>query len=118
MRAVVVAAAGQVDHSLCPHMNKADLLVAADGGAAAMLELGFVPHAVVGDFDSLSPEVASRLAECGSEFVRVQREDVYKRQGQGLRRSRPVFLLLYLGGKKPQRRVTDQSPTAGLQPGW
>jgi len=27
-------------------------------------------------------------------------------------------LLLYLGGKKPQRRVTDQSPTAGLQPGW
>jgi thiamine pyrophosphokinase len=74
MRAVVVAAAGQVDHSLCPHMNKADLLVAADGGAAAMLELGFVPHAVVGDFDSLSPEVASRLAECGSEFVRVQRE--------------------------------------------
>lgn len=74
MKAVVVAAGGQVNHSLCPYIKEADLLIAADGGAEPVMELGFVPQAIVGDFDSLNPKVASRLAGCGSELIRVKRE--------------------------------------------
>lgn len=72
MRTVIVAAGGQVDHRVKSYISEADLLLAADGGAASILELGFVPQAVVGDFDSLDPDVVSGLGEC--ELVRVQRE--------------------------------------------
>jgi thiamine pyrophosphokinase len=52
-----VAAAGQI-------------LLAADGGAARLAELGLRPDAVVGDLDSLSDKVARRLAAEGVTFVR------------------------------------------------
>jgi len=55
MRAVVVAAAGQVDHSLCPHMNKGRFT-----GSLPTVELQLCwswacSPRVVGDFDSLKP---------------------------------------------------------------
>ncbi|UWQ34087.1 thiamine diphosphokinase [Leisingera sp. M527] len=43
----------------------APVLVAADGGAAAVLAAGCVPSAVIGDFDSLPQDVRDRLPpEC------------------------------------------------------
>ena len=49
---------------------RADLLVAADGGAAFLLAAGITPDAVVGDFDSLDDAAVAALRAQGVEFVR------------------------------------------------
>lgn len=51
-------------------VERADILLAADGGARFLVELGATPHAVVGDFDSLDGAVALRLGDAGVELVR------------------------------------------------
>jgi thiamine pyrophosphokinase len=48
----------------------ADIVLAADGGARFLLDLGVLPHAVVGDFDSLGAEDVERLAAAGVELQR------------------------------------------------
>jgi thiamine pyrophosphokinase len=57
MRAVVVAH-GDVDPRDRAHLEGADLIVAADGGTLALEQWGVVPHAIVGDLDSLGMELA------------------------------------------------------------
>jgi thiamine pyrophosphokinase len=49
---------------------RADILLAADGGARFLSRLGVTPHAVVGDFDSLDQEAAEELQAAGVEFLR------------------------------------------------
>lgn len=43
-------------------LRRAPCLVAADGGADRALALGAMPHAVIGDFDSVSKQAQQRLA--------------------------------------------------------
>ena len=54
-----------------------DLVVAADGGAGKLVGFGEKPHVVVGDFDSLDPEV---LASLSAQGVRVVRHPVRKNE--------------------------------------
>ncbi len=42
-------------------LRRAGTVVAADGGAEALIALGRVPDAVIGDMDSLSPAAAARI---------------------------------------------------------
>ena len=49
---------------------RADILLAADGGAAFLVAAGVRPEAVVGDFDSLDDAAAAALRAQGVEFVR------------------------------------------------
>jgi len=49
--------------------EKADLVVAADGGSRHALALGITPHVVVGDLDSLEPSLRAKLAEAGTRFL-------------------------------------------------
>ena len=49
---------------------RADILLAADGGAAFLVAAGVTPEAVVGDFDSLDDVAAAALRAQGVEFVR------------------------------------------------
>ena len=44
-------------------LTRAPILVAADGGADRALELGHLPHAVIGDFDSLSSDAQQRIPQ-------------------------------------------------------
>jgi thiamine pyrophosphokinase len=48
----------------------ADLVLAADGGARYLAEIGVTPGAVVGDFDSLDVAGVRRLEAAGVELVR------------------------------------------------
>lgn len=43
-------------------LSFAPLLVAADGGANFCVEMGLEPSAIIGDFDSLAPDVRKRLS--------------------------------------------------------
>ncbi len=45
-----------------------DLIVAADGGTRHALALGLTPHHVIGDLDSLPPQVRARLEAAGTRF--------------------------------------------------
>ncbi|MGI6686124.1 MAG: thiamine diphosphokinase [Bacillota bacterium] len=45
-----------------------DFILCADGGTRHALAMGIVPHVVLGDFDSLLPEVKSVLAETRCQF--------------------------------------------------
>ena len=48
----------------------ADLVIAADGGAAQALALGVAPQLVIGDFDSLTPDDLARVTSAGAETER------------------------------------------------
>jgi thiamine pyrophosphokinase len=52
----------------------ADLVIAADSGAASALQQGCTPAIIVGDFDSLDPLTAQQLQEHGSRFLPVPAE--------------------------------------------
>ena len=47
----------------------ADMLVAADSGAATALRLGHVPAYIVGDFDSLDTQLVEQLRARGSRII-------------------------------------------------
>jgi thiamine pyrophosphokinase len=49
----------------------ADLIIAADGGAATALQYGCIPAIVVGDFDSLDTHLLQELSERGSQVRQV-----------------------------------------------
>lgn len=50
--------------------NRADLIVAADGGARYALEAGIVPDLVVGDMDSLGEDLAREVEARGATLER------------------------------------------------
>jgi thiamine pyrophosphokinase len=50
-------------------IHKADLVIAANGGGARLLQLGVTPQLLVGDFDSLTDAVREQLEAAGTEFL-------------------------------------------------
>jgi len=70
MKAVVVANGSLPDLTPFRHLIKeADLVVAADGGARALLEEGLPLTALVGDMDSLPPPLLARWRATGGDTV-------------------------------------------------
>ena len=68
MKAVIVAH-GDVDPRDRAHLDGADFIVAADGGTLALEQWGVVPHAIVGDLDSLGMERALEYGERGVTVI-------------------------------------------------
>lgn len=69
MRAVVVAH-GDSDERDVEHLDGADLIVAADGGALWLDSVGVRPHRLVGDLDSVDASLVDRLAAAGTRVDR------------------------------------------------
>jgi thiamine pyrophosphokinase len=67
---------GLIQHAL----ERADLVVAADGGARYALEAGVVPNLVVGDMDSLGEDLLRRIEKRGTP---LERHPVRKDQMDG-----------------------------------
>lgn len=51
-----------------------DLLVAVDGGGQPLVDLGYQPHVLVGDFDSLPPVYRASLVAKGVKLLAYPRE--------------------------------------------
>lgn len=58
-------------------VKEGDMLVCADGGALYARDLGLIPTAVIGDFDSLTPAFLTELRQKGSTVVEYPREKDY-----------------------------------------
>jgi thiamine pyrophosphokinase len=57
-------------------LNEADIILCADGGANYAYEMGVIPAYIVGDMDSILPQVIDYYNEQGVEFRRYpQRKD-------------------------------------------
>ncbi len=56
-------------------LDPADRIICADGGTRHALTLGLIPHIIVGDFDSLPPEIVVRMENAG---VSIHRHPVDK----------------------------------------
>lgn len=70
---VVIFAGGTLRPGKAVHaaIASADLVIAADSGAAHALQHGCTPAIIVGDFDSLDPLTAQQLQEQGSRVLSV-----------------------------------------------
>ncbi len=70
MRAVIVANGPMTRLPLAElHLGEDDLVVCVDGGVQNALALGLRPHVVIGDMDSIEPEVRRRLELEGVRLV-------------------------------------------------
>ena len=47
-----------------------DFIIAADGGTHHALAVGAIPHVVIGDLDSLSPDEQARVEAAGAQVIR------------------------------------------------
>lgn len=72
---IVVVASGTLMPGDDACLEGADVVIAADGGAAALDRLGLRPDRLVGDLDSADPALVGRLEESGA---RVDRHPVDK----------------------------------------
>ena len=70
---VLLVGGGDCDNrELLRVLKTSDVVVAADGGAMRLQDLGVTPHAVVGDFDSIDPAVLSSLPQGVAHHIAEQ----------------------------------------------
>lgn len=66
MKAVLFGGAAIEDYSFClPYLNEADEIICCDGGMHHAKALGIQPDHIVGDFDSVLPEVLEEYRKAG-----------------------------------------------------
>jgi thiamine pyrophosphokinase len=49
--------------------KKPDLVIAVDYGGSYLYELGIIPQILIGDFDSLTPQIMDKLANAGAKVI-------------------------------------------------
>jgi thiamine pyrophosphokinase len=69
----VVVASGELGDGDVAWLARADVVIAADGGAALLEAAGRVPDRLVGDLDSVDPSLVERLEAAGTDVERHDR---------------------------------------------
>lgn len=110
-RAVVIADGEPVAADRL-HLTDADWLVAADGGARWLDRWGAAPHLLVGDLDSVAPELIERLAGAGVEIERHPAEKHESDTELALRRAvdrgaQRIIILGALAGNRLDHEVAN-----------
>lgn len=78
MRAVIVSHGEVNDYEYIGNiMRDSDMVVCADGGAEYPLKCGIIPHAVIGDLDSINQDVLKSLNDKGCIIIKHPREKDY-----------------------------------------
>ena len=98
----------------------ADLVIAADSGAAHALQHGCTPAIIVGDFDSLDPLTAQQLQEQGTRVLSVPVEKdetdselaIQTAIGQG---ASAITILGWLGGERFDHTMANILLLAGFE---
>jgi len=72
MPRTVIFANGRLDQPsrFLKELTESDLIIAADGGAYHCNSLGVTPDVIIGDFDSLDPEILSDFKQTGAELIK------------------------------------------------
>lgn len=105
MRALIFANGMPDDPAAVPGMIRPDdLLIAADGGADLCDTLGITPDVLIGDLDSVRPDVLDRLRAAGAEIMahpaRKDQTDLELALGLACERGASrVIVLAGLGGR-------------------
>lgn len=91
---------------------KMPYVVAADGGAATAVALGFSPNVVVGDFDSLARDTRAFLAGAGASFEPHPRDKDHTDGALAATRALaegcwPLVLVGYLGGPRLDQALAN-----------
>jgi thiamine pyrophosphokinase len=100
-----------------------ELVVAADAGAATALAFGLRVDLLVGDFDSLAPELAARLERCGARVERYPQAkdatdgELAVRRARAAEPAQPLLLLGFLGGPRLDQTVANLLLLADLPAG-
>jgi thiamine pyrophosphokinase len=109
MTRIVVFANGELNqpHALKRHLRPTDRIFCADGGTVNALSLGLTPEKIIGDLDSVPPEVAARLEAAGVVIHRYPRHKDQTALELALdwaRREEPaeIMLVTALGGRLDQ----------------
>ena len=75
MNAVIIGSGPlRPPHALRELLRRANLIICADGGLRAARALGIVPHAVIGDFDSVEPALLAWARRKGTRLIEHPRE--------------------------------------------
>lgn len=98
----------QVDKAI----QTADMIIAADSGAATALQYGCTPSIILGDFDSLLSEQTEALLQKGCQLVRVSTHKDETDTELALREARQrgassVSLLGALGGMRIEHTLAN-----------
>lgn len=103
------------------HPRPDDLIICADAGAAHALALGLRPDLVLGDFDSLPPDLATRLAADGIPHERVpaakDETDTHLALRAALDRGADELVLLGAVGSRLDHSLANVLLLPGLPPG-
>lgn len=71
MKAVIFANADIEDYSFCGEYIKDAVIISCDGGMRHTMRLGITPDYIVGDFDSVQPEVLNYYKNMNIELKQV-----------------------------------------------
>lgn len=120
---IVIFAGGTIQpgRAVDQALARADLVIAADGGAVGALAYGRLPAYVVGDFDSLDAQLAAEMQRRGShlEAVAAEKDEtdtelaVQLALAQG---ATEITLLGALGGNRFDHALANVLLLAGFEP--